>query len=136
MRIIIIVSKTQHSLRSWMACISFAKPYKQYPGEAARSFDPHFLVPTTGGRICKLPVIVPFYGDSSASSVMNVFLLASLKLKQNDPSESCSCCMSIVQTVYLETDSCSDFIQDDFPYVVSKTETDTEPNYATLVFQN
>jgi hypothetical protein len=54
---------------------------------------------------------------------MIVFLLDDLKLKQNDPSESCSCCRSIEQTVYLETDSCSDFIQDDFPYVVCNTET-------------
>ena len=38
MRIIIyIVSKTQQSLRSWMACISFAKPYMQYPGEASEA---------------------------------------------------------------------------------------------------
>jgi len=38
MRIIIyIVSKTQHSLRSWMACISFAKRYMHYPGEASEA---------------------------------------------------------------------------------------------------
>jgi hypothetical protein len=40
------------------------------------------------------------------------------------------------QTVYLETDSCSGFKQDDFLYVVCNAETDTGPYYATLVFQN
>ena len=57
-----------------------------------------------------------------------VFLLASLKLKQNDASESYSCCRPIDQTVYLETDGCSGFIGEETAYDVCKTQTDTGPN--------